>query len=457
MTGPTEVFARHAAERSRAWPDAARHGAERAFVDTVACIIAGRDDEATRRASAATLAWGKGGAAHIVTDRGGASAPVAALVNGAAAHALDYDDVLEPAAAHASAVLVPALLALGEERKVSGERLVDALLIGFDVLAALGMSVNMGHYSRGWHTTVTLGSPAAAAACGRLIGLDAKRMRAAISAATSFSSASKRQFGTNMKPVHAGLAAQAGILAACLAEQGITAAEEILEGPWSFTDLFGGPGMPGFAKLAEQLAGPPAMERYGAWVKAYPCCASAHRPIDAIKELRRKAGLTPDNVAAIEAHVSEIVIKNLMYPRPTNEMQARFSINHCLSLASRSDQLKVADFTPATIAEARHTAFWPKVKMTLNPALSASMSAEPGTENARVVATLTDGRKVESSVVFPKGHPGSPLTDAELAAKYDDCTSGARDPKAAARVRDVLFALGKRNDMDTLWSNLRAA
>ncbi len=444
----TQEFARFVATRSPDWPQAARSGAARGFVDTVACMIAGRSDEATRRVRATLAPWSAGkGAASIAGTR--LPAPWAALINATAAHALDYDDVLEPALSHVSAALVPALLALGEERGASGGRLIDAYLIGFDVQAALAAAMNMGHYARGWHTTLTFGAPSAAAACARLLGLDAARSAAAVSAATSFASGAKKQFGTNMKPVHAGLAAQAGILAACLAEQGITAAPEIFEGEWSYGALFGAPGAPGFDAARAQLAGPSAMASYGAWLKAYPCCASAHRPIDAIRAMRRQ-GLRAADVESVEAEVSEIVMRNLMYATPTDDMQARFSLNHCLALALTQDEIRVRDFRPDRLARPELRAIWPRVSMRLDPALPGSMAPKLGAERTRVVVTCRDGSRLEETVVFPRGHPQAPMNDAELTRKFADCAAGAMPEPAEHALIDALFGLDGLGDVGAI-------
>jgi 2-methylcitrate dehydratase PrpD len=434
MTGTLAAFARHAADRPRDWPDAARENAQRCVVDTLACILGGRHEPASRAAAGSVNAWrgGAGGALDLVAG-GMLPSPWAALVNGTAAHVLDYDDVLESALAHASAVLVPAVLALGEERGASGAQVLDALLIGFDVMSALAASVMVVHYTRGWHSTLTLGAPAAAAACGRLIGLDAQRMAAAISAATSFSAGSKRQFGTAMKPIHAGLAAQAGILAASLAEAGATAAPDILDdGAWSFRELYAGAEAPGAAAALESLAGPPAAVVWGNWLKAYPCCASAHRPIDALMALRERHGFAPADIAAIEADVSIVVQRNLMYDRPTTPSEARFSLNHCLALAAEGS-VTLTGFLPEAIAA--REAFWPRVAMKLDPALTGG----PGDEVCTLRVTLRDNRLLEETVAVPRGHPQRPLTRDDLAAKMHDCAEAGSVPRRAAD--DVLGAL----------------
>jgi 2-methylcitrate dehydratase PrpD len=452
MTGTLAALARHAAERPAEWPPAAIDGARRVVADTLACILGGRREAAARTAATALDGWRGGpGGAHDLVAGGRLPAPWAALVNGTAAHALDYDDVLEPALAHASAVLVPALLALGEERGATGARLLDAVLIGFDVLSALAGGVMLAHYKRGWHSTLALGAPAAAAACGRLAGLDPVRMEVAIAAAMSFSSGSRRQNGTAMKPIHAGLGAQAGIMALALAEAGATASPEMLDGSWSFIDLFGGPDAPGAAAVRERLAGPPAMLEFGSWLKAYPCCASAHRAIDAMLALRARHGLAPQDIASAEADVSIIVQRNLMHERPMTRTEARFSMNHCLALAAEGS-VGLAGFRPEAIA--RHRDFWPRVTMRLNPSLPGGGEGE----RCRLRVTLRDGRVLEEAVEVPKGHPLAPLSEAELAAKLRDCAAAGGVPEAAAtRLLAALDGLAQARDLATLTAALGAA
>jgi 2-methylcitrate dehydratase PrpD len=234
----TARLAAWCAEVPRAWPTGSLDGARRAFVDTLAVIVAGRDEACTVGTRNAVAEWGSG-PCHVI---GGAAqaAPWAALVNGTSAHALDYDDVLDPALSHPSAALVPAILALGEAKGSSGADALDAFLVGFEVLARLGEAMNLEHYRRGWHTTLSIGSMGVAAACGRLMGLDAGKMAMAISLATSMAGGSKRQFGSMAKPLHAGLAAKNGIVAAQLAASGVTGIEEPLQGRWGYIEMMAG-------------------------------------------------------------------------------------------------------------------------------------------------------------------------------------------------------------------------
>ena len=454
MSNVTSRFARYAAEAPAAWPDEALRRAANAVLDTVACALAGAQDEAPRGVARAVAEWTGGGRSTVIGRSGTFAAPWAAMVNGTAAHALDYDDVLEPALAHVSAVLVPALLALGEERGATGRALLDAYLVGFEIQACLGEAMNLPHYSRGWHTTLSLGAPAAAAACGRLIGLDAQRMAAAISLATSFASGSKRQFGTMMKPVHAGLGAKAGVMAAALAQAGITAAADVFTGPWSFDDMFGGAGAPGFDGVMMRLGNRVAMIEYGAWVKPYPCCASTHRSIDAVLSLQREYGFGVEEVVGVESRVSEVALRNLMYSAPENEMQARFSMNHCLALALADAAVRLDGFSPAALARADLRRLWPRVRMVLDPELPGSMAAEPGKDRQTATIRLADGRVLSRTVVFPKGHGKAPLADSDLLAKFSDCAARTLAPGARASALAALANLASLSRIADLTRHL---
>jgi 2-methylcitrate dehydratase PrpD len=425
--GFTRQLAQWIAESQRAWPERAVDQAERAIVDTVACMIAGAGDEALQRVANGLQRWGANGVVSRVGALDGMEAPWAALINGTAAHALDYDDVLDPAASHVSAVMVPALLALGEEIDASGAELVDAYIVGVEVQECLAEAVNMAHYTRGWHTTLTLGAPSAAAACARLLHLDAEQSRNAISLATSLAGGFKRQFGTNAKPFHAGLAAKNGILAARMAAAGLTADPDVFEGARGFLDLMVGPDAAGFGTVLRRLDGPPAIESPGVWLKRYPCCASTHRPVDGLIAMARTHNLAAVDIARVETLVSEPAVRNLMYVEPDDEMQARFSMAYCMAAAAHDKDLTLATFRRAAIGRADIAAFIPRVTMVSDPAQPADM---PSTMKswATTTITTTDGRRFTSKVVDPKGYPDNPLSEQELVGKFRDCAANQPDP-----------------------------
>ena len=411
--------------------------AKAAMKDIVACMIAGASDPAALRVGQAARSWGKG-PCTIVGQKFALPPPAAALVNATAAHALDYDDNFHPQAGHATAVLAPAVLAVSEGRNLPAHAALDAYIVGLEVLARIGEGVNLVHYERGWHSTSTLGAMGAAAACARLLGLRAEGVNAAISLGFSMAGGSKLQFGTMAKPVHAGLAAQHGVMAADLAARGITAAPEPLDGPWGFRDLFAGPASPGFARSAARIGGRLAVERYGLKAKIHPGCASTHCAIDAVLALREEHGLMPAQVERIDITVNRMSYDNLMYPQPATELEARFSMQYCVAVALLHGRLALDDFTPAAIRRAAVRRWLPKIRMRHTRPGSKLSLVENGREPAIAMITLKGGRKLERFVQYPKGVLQAPLSAEELDAKLDDCARGRLRPKQLGALRALL-------------------
>ena len=429
--------------------------ARNAFIDIVACLFAGAADPAPRRAFAAVADLGAG-PATVVGQTRSLPAPHAALVNGTAAHALDFDDNFHPLAGHATAVLAPALLALAEERGASGSAVLDAYAVGLEVTGQIGDGVNLQHYERGWHSTSTVGAIGAAAACARLMRLDADGVQQAISLGSSLAGGSKRQFGTMAKPLHAGLAAQHGVLAARLAAAGASATAEPLDGPWGFRDLFAGPDSPGFQERAGRIGAPLAIEAFGLKVKIHPCCASAHCAVDGVLALMRKHALGAEDVERVETVVSRISFDNLMFPEPRSELEARFSMQYCIAVAVLRGALRLADFRPEAIADRSVRAWLPRVSMDVPVAGSELSRADNGREPAKVRLHLQDGRVLSALVQHAKGVLENPLSEAELWSKFDDCVAGAMPPERAAAIRARLERFEKMPRAAELMTELGA-
>lgn len=397
--------------------------------DTIGCMIAGRSDEsvvALTRAFDGEIAGG--GRARLVTG-GFASPSLAALVNATAAHALDFDDNFHPARAHASAVLVPALLAVLTSGKVtSGRRFLEAYLAGLEAQAAVGFGVNPSHYNRGWHATATVGSIGAAAGVARLLGADEERLAAAMSLATSFACGPKGQFGTTAKPLHAGIAARNAVDAARMALAGMSGRPDILERPQGFRDLFGGDDARGWEGLA--FTDEHIIESRGVVTKRHPCCASTHRAIDALLDLKQEHGLLADDIAGIETKVGISAVRNLAYPEPADEMQARFSMQYCLATAFLKGSLSLSDFTRHQIERPEIREFMPCIEMR-----SYSEEEERGVERLPHVVTVTtrDGRVLNTSRLHAKGSLEAPMSVHEREVKFMDCLRwGNRNVSGAA-------------------------
>ncbi len=453
---PARALARWAAAPGTHASGRALELALNAWLDVCACMVAGAGDEATRRVARAAAAWG-GAGASVVGRRELLSAPGAALVNGTAAHALDFDDNFHPMAGHATAVLVPAIMAAAERCGASGLAALDAYVTGLEVAAVIGDAVGLGHYERGWHSTSTIGAMAAAAACARVAGLDADGMGRAIGLGFSFASGTKRQFGTRAKPMHAGMAAMHGVMAADLAAAGMDAHPEPLEGPWGFRDLFAGASSPGFEVPLAGIGDPLAIERHGLKAKIHPCCASSHCAVDGVVALMREQALSPADVSAVEVAVLPMSRDNLMYDRPATEMEARFSMHYAVALAVLQGGMGLEDFTAQAIARTEVRAWLARVEMRLPRDGEPIARADNGREPAQVTLRLADGRTLTRYVQHAVGTLQCPMTPAQLAAKLAGCATDRLSPGEQQRLSAAVGSLASAKEIGVLMALLRSA
>lgn len=434
------------------WSDLATARARAAVEDTVACMIAGAAEPAAAAARRAALAWGRGGAVAVGTAER-LAAPAAALVNGTAAHSLDYDDIFTPSFGHASAVLVPALLALAGERgrdgaAVGGAALVDAYIVGLEMQAAVGAGVGRAHYLAGWHSTATVGCIGAAAGCARLIGLDADGIAQAMSLAVSMAGGAKVQFGSMAKPLHAGLAAQHAVQAAVLAGAGMRGRADALEGRYGFLDLYGAGETRGWEGLPAGMgvAEPPAIEWAGLTVKRHPCCGSAHNTLDCVLALQAEHGFTAAEVERIDTLVGSVNARNLMYGSPRDEMEARFSMPYCVAAALHRGRLSLADFRPGAVRRPEILAMLPRIRMT-----GRAPEDEPREAGARlpheVQVRLADGRVLERARTWARGSVQDPLDAADRRVKFTDCVAPVLGADAAEALRASLGRLDRLADL----------
>jgi 2-methylcitrate dehydratase PrpD len=416
MTTVLERIARQLVSRT-SFSAIATERAEDAIVDTIACMIAGRNDAATQSVAAAFANEIKQDGISLVFTGGHASRSIAALINGTAAHCLDFDDNFHPARAHASAVLVPALLSIATSSDdFSGHMLVRAYLAGLEAQAAVGFGVIPSHYNLGWHGTSTIGGIGAAAGVAVLLGLDKAQIANAMSLATSMASGPKGQFGTGAKPFHAGIAARNAVEAALLAQSGLGGRLDILERPQGFLDLFGGDEATGWADLSWNKKH--IIESRGLVTKLHPCCASTHRAIDAALDLQKEHRFSIEDIEGIETKVGRSAVDNLAYPDPSNEMQARFSMQYCLAVALSSGSLSLHDFTLQ--AAKRPELRLPMAKITMT---SYNAEEERGVERLphQVHIALKDGRRLFTERLHANGSIAAPLNDGQKLAKFEDC------------------------------------
>jgi 2-methylcitrate dehydratase PrpD len=426
-------------------PPAARTAAGRALLDTVGVTLAGAAEPAARIVQQVVEHDGDG-PCRVLGTAARASSANAALANGTAAHALDYDDMCFVSLAHPSAPLVAAALAAAEVAGASGRALLDAYVVGFELEARLGRAMNPRHYQRGWHCTSTLGTIGAAAAASRLLGLDAAAAAHALAIAASEASGLKENFGTMVKPLHAGLAARNGIVAALLAQAGMTASAAALDGPQGLLAAMDSE-QPSLEPFAADLGARWEIVDTGITVKLYPSCAGTHPTLDALLDLKRRERFGADDVDAIEIGVDPIVPTILLYDRPSSGLEGKFSMPFCAAAAVVRGYVGIDTFDAATLGDADIRAMQDRVTMRVDPTLDA---AAPSLTQARVTVRLRDGRTLTASANGARGYPERPASDEELATKFIACATQTLSAPQAADALTQLRAIESIADVRTL-------
>ena len=450
MTTATEQLAHFVVGTELAdCPDAARVQVRRAALDTIGVMLAGASEPVA--AITRALAELEGGA-PLCTVIGTAlrtSPAWAALCNGAAGHAHDFDDTNFALLGHPSVPLLATALACGEAEMMGGEDVVLAYLLGFEVSVALGLALNPGHYTRGWHATATIGTIGCAAAAARLQGLDLAQTTHALGIAASLASGLKENFGSMTKPYHAGHAGMNAVMAASLAREGMTAAASALEGSQGFAAAFSGD------KLAhgafDALGREWQIVRSGIAVKPYPSCALTHSAIDALIALRAAHGLTAAHVDDVEVGVTHVVPEVLRYPAPTNGLERKFSMPYCAAAALARGAVGIDDFADGGTPDPDVAALLPRIRMVVDPSLPDRMEQHAW---SRVTVRLADGRTLSAPPRGASGHPDAPLTDAQLRAKFLGCAAGVLDPGEAEAVADQIEQLDVVPDIRALTARL---
>jgi 2-methylcitrate dehydratase PrpD len=365
------------------------------------------------------------------------SAADAALANGTAAHALDYDDMCFVSLAHPSAPLVPAVLAVGEMAGANGQAILDAYVVGFEIQARLGHLMNPRHYQRGWHCTSTLGALSAAAGSARLLGLDVAQTAYALGIAASSASGLKENFGTMVKPLHAGLAARDGVMASIFAKNGLTASALAIDGPQGYLQAFDSEGSD-LATAVADLGTRWEILETGITVKLYPSCAGTHPSLDAVLDLRARFGFSADDVERIEIDVDPIVPTILIYDRPASALEAKFSMPFCIAAAVVFGGVGIDTFDDGRIHDPRVVALMRRVTMRVDKEIGRG---KPSLTEARVRILLKDGRTLVQEAHGARGYPSNPASQTQLDAKFLACAARAMDEARARQMLGRLKAL----------------
>ncbi|HEY9212731.1 MAG TPA: MmgE/PrpD family protein [Ancylobacter sp.] len=409
-------------------PDEVRGVARACFIDTLGVALAGSRTEVARRAQAVATVVGAPGACAVLGADARLAAPSAAFANATAAHALDFDDNCYAGVVHGSAVIVPAAFAMAQAVNASGAELLTAFIAGSEAEYALGSAATMSLYDRGWWTTGVLGPIGAAAAAARLLGLTANATASALGIALAGTGGAKAAFGTDAKPLLAGRAAEAGIIAALLAANGASGPHDAAEHKRGFAGLFnGGVFDPvAFGSLGTQwrLLDP------GIDIKRIPVCLSSHAAVDAVVELVARNGVPLNDIVSIVCDVPPIVIANLIHDRPATKQQAQFSMPFAVAVSLRFGDLTLAHLDDALVNDPALVALMAKVEMVTGPTWDDPAALRAAPEGAYVRLELRDGTVLTGYRAFPRGAAASPLSAAEIDAKFLGCTAHVPDADA---------------------------
>jgi 2-methylcitrate dehydratase PrpD len=420
--------------------------ARNAVLDTVGVTLAGSREPAARVVQAVALEEGGASRCRILGTPHRTSAGSAALANGTAAHALDFDDMCFVSLAHPSAPLVCAGLAAAEIAEAPGRLLLEAYVVGFEVEAVLGRVMNPAHYHRGWHCTSTLGSLGAAAAAARILRLDAEATLRALAIAASEASGLKENFGTMVKPLHAGLAARNGVLAALWARSGLSAAEGALDGRQGFLTAMASE-KPRLEPELEKLGRHWEILQTGITVKLYPSCAATHPALDALFDLRRQHRFGPEEVEAVEIGVDATTPTVLIHDRPTSGLEAKFSMPFCAAAALTQGEVGLDTFELERVQDPGIQELLGRIRMRVEPDLGKDARA---LTQAQVRILLRDGRRLEKRANGARGYPANPASEAELEGKFRTCARRALPETALEQALTHLKNLDGLPDVRTL-------
>lgn len=412
--------------------------ARTAIIDTLAVTLLGSREPSTRMVRN-TLGAHVDGPARIFGTAERASVLDAALVNGVASHALDFDDFTQDFGGHPSVPVVPGLFALAEARGASGAALLAAYVVGVETETRIAHAVHFHHYEKGWHPTSTLGVFGAAAAAAHLLELDHLRTTSAIAMAASLASGIKANFGTFTKPLHVGHCTRGGVLAALLAEQGFDANPHALEHPQGFLEVYNGAGHYDVSAMLVPWFAPALVCEPGISLKQFACCGSTHPAIYMALALRQEHAPQPDAIRSVTVLTHPRRLPHTDNPDPHTPLEAKFSMQYCVARALLDGEPRLAHFEDAAPADSRVRRLMKLVSARAHPDMTGSQDQAFGAE---VIMEMSDGRRLSQRVAHMPGRgPLHPMTREELRDKFMDCATRVLPVPRAQQLFDRLGGL----------------
>jgi 2-methylcitrate dehydratase PrpD len=413
-----------------------------AFMDWLAVCIAGKNDPLVKKLISHIDIMGGNGQSTVICDGSQRNVCDTALINGAASHALDYDDTLVSFLGHPSVTVFPSVLALCEWKKLSGKDFLTAYLIGIQTGGTIGACASLDHYMAGWHATSTLGPFASAAACARLLKLDKEKTQHALGIAGTQSSGLKRVFGSMCKPFHAGRSAQAGLFAALMAENGFTSATDILEGPQGFFEAFKGnvnPTILSFLGLGWDVVN--LSQKYHA------SCHATHSPVEASLDILQTHKLSLNEIQSITVKSSQLAIDAAGKNEPKCGTEGKFSIHYCIANALIHGETGMQAFTDERVLAPDIQALMKKVSLQLDDKKTALEST--------VCIQTKDGHEYCSDSDILQQIPPIETKKARVRSKYRDLCEPVLGEKITLAIEQNIDQLQDMTNIADLMAHFR--
>ncbi len=443
----------HFVRSTSALPDDVVERARVHVLDGFAVILSGTTEKGSRILHAHLRRLGGRPQATVLGAGFRAPTQWAALANGMSGHAMDYDDTQLTTSkesvygllTHPTVPVLSAALAAGEAGKARGRDLLLAYVLGVEVACRIADAIHPRHYQAGFHSTATMGGFGAAMAVGKLLRLNEDALLRALGLAASMGAGLRENFGTMVKPFHAGRAAEAGLLAATLAKSDFTAARNILEAKRGFFNAAGG----GYdeAKILGRLGNPYFFIHPGISIKPYPSGSLSHPAQDLILDLTKKYDLKPGQIDSIEVGTNANVLNALIHNEPQTALEGKFSIPFCMAIGVSERKAGIAQFMDRKVRDPRTVALMKRVRLVVDPELER---LGYDLVRTRVAVRLKDGRLLERRADVARGTPPNLFSFEDLGEKFRDA-AGLVLPKAGVeRVFTLIRDLPTLKDLTPL-------
>lgn len=429
-----------------------------AIADSLGTLLAGLDQPSVKLVRDYTKEDVQPGQASVLGTKTQLVPSGAAFVNAATAHALDFDNISYIISGFVTTPILYALLALAEQRNLSGKQLLEAFITGYEVESSIGRGLGVAHYDGGWHSTSTLGHLGAAAACAKLLGLDEIGTRRALGFAATDASGVRSMVGNMTNIYHLGKAARCGVMAASLVERGFTAHESVIENDWGFCTAFNGPGKYDLDSMVKNIGKPYDLVDPGLGVKFYPCCALIHSGIDGLLDLVHEHHLQASQVRRARLALHDLAYKTMSMELPIDSTayESKFCIPFIVAIALTQSSVKLEHFGETYIRDPKVREVMERVEVTVPPELTGHDSFLLR-EYTDVALDLDNGKTVSQRVMrmANKGSRDRPATPAELKQKFVDCAREYANVDGAMRAYDMVGLLEEIASVRDLTACLR--